>query len=135
MQPSSRVVLCVDDDEDDRSFITTFIRRSYPYLSTIEANNGLEALNYLYKVKGTSEVPCLILLDINMPLMDGKTALTRIKGDEDFSSIPIVVFSTSSSSVDHLFCAHFGVQLITKPQNFGEIEATLHKIISYCEVG
>ena len=80
------------------------------------------------------ELPCLVVLDINMPRMDGKQTLVALQKDEDLSAIPVVLFSTSSSALDKSFSKAKHVELITKPFDFKSLYVTAHKLLSYCRV-
>ena len=126
------IVLCVDDDADDRQFMANAIGDFHTSLQMVEATNGSEALTFLQQAKQKGKLPCLILLDLNMPVMDGKEALMKIKQDEALKEIPIVVFTTSSSTIDKLFCQRYKVEMITKPPQYDEFIATVKKLINYC---
>ncbi|HEY2648326.1 MAG TPA: response regulator, partial [Puia sp.] len=91
----ARIVLCVDDDPDDRELIRNAIFKVDPSYTVAYATNGKEALQYL-KRAGESDLPCLVILDINMPVMDGKQTLEEIKRNDKWNELPIVVFSTSA---------------------------------------
>lgn len=129
MFTSAPLVLCVDDDADDLSFITSIIHKIYPSFATATACNGREALTFLREAKEASILPSLILLDINMPGMNGKETLASIKADARLRSIPLVVFSTSSLPSDRLYCAHYGVDMITKPNYVADMERVLQKLL------
>lgn len=124
------LVLCVDDDADDLSFITSIIHKVEPSFHVATAGDGREALSYLQATGHTSTLPALILLDINMPRMNGKEMLASIKADKRLRGIPLVVFSTSSLPSDRLYCAHFGVHMVTKPGTVAEMERVLQKVLS-----
>jgi CheY-like chemotaxis protein len=64
--------------------------------------------------------------------MDGKQALKEIKNDEELATIPIVLFSTSSSPLDIAFAERENVELITKPSSEAAIHATIKKILGSC---
>ena len=96
-----------------------------------DVRNGKEAINYLQQTK-EEHFPCLIILDINMPVLDGKETLTFIKRHEHFSKIPVVVFTTSASELDKLFCRKFGTEMITKPPTFDNLEAAVIKLLDFC---
>lgn len=130
MLSSAPLVLCVDDDADDLSFITSIIHKVEPSFHVATAHDGREALSYLQAAERTSALPALILLDINMPRMNGKEVLAALKADRRLRSIPLVVFSTSSMPSDRLYCAHFGVDMITKPGTVDEMERVLQKLLS-----
>ncbi|MDQ3682761.1 MAG: response regulator, partial [Bacteroidota bacterium] len=66
MPESPRVVLCVDDDADDREMVSNTIFEIDPSFKVVHAENGIEAIEYLSKAKVADDLPCLVILDINM---------------------------------------------------------------------
>ena len=68
-----------------------------------------------------------------MPVLDGKETLSLIKKDKDFKSIPVVVFTTSESELDKLYCKKFNTEMVTKPPNFSTLSAALDKILGFCK--
>jgi len=129
-----KFVLCIDDDSDDRLIICEAIKDIDPALLVVEARNGIEAHKFLQEAKATGEFPCLVILDINMPLMDGKETLQKIKKDETLSTLPVVFFSTSSNPIDQSFSKEYGVEFITKPSHYQSIVATLKEVLSHCGI-
>jgi len=127
----ARIVLCVDDDPDDRELIRNAIFKVDPSYTVVYATNCKEALQYLQRAID-SELPCLIILDINMPIMNGKETLMEIKKNKKLSGVPIVVFSTSSHPSDINFCLNQGVELVTKPANFKQITTEAERLLQYC---
>lgn len=127
-----RFVLCVDDDLDDRMVICEAIKDADPSLDIVQAQNGLEANQFLQQAKATGHFPCLVILDINMPLMDGKEALKEIKKDEILKTLPVVFFSTSSNPRDRSFSTEYGVEFVTKPANYHSIVTTIKELIARC---
>jgi len=132
MPASPHTVLFVDDDSDDREMVSNVIYEIDPSIKVVQAENGIEAIEYLSKAKILNDLPCLVILDINMPRMDGKQTLAKIKKDEQLSVLPVVILSTSSNSVDKLFCAHYGVELITKPSDLLSIHHEVKRLLQYC---
>ncbi|MDB5253097.1 MAG: hypothetical protein JWP27_2266 [Flaviaesturariibacter sp.] len=127
-----RTILCVDDDPDDRQFISAEISRIDPALTVIQAHNGVEALEYLNTAKTDHQLPCLIVLDINMPLMDGKQTLSRIKVDPLLVNVPVVMFSTSSNPMDKVLFQRMGVSMITKPSDITNLNQVVRQLLSHC---
>lgn len=127
----ARIVLCVDDDPDDRELIRNAIFNVDPSYTVAHATNGKEALQFLLRAIDT-ELPCLVILDINMPVMDGKEAVVEIKKYEKLNQVPIVVFSTSNHPADFNFCQLHGVELITKPANFKQITREAERLLQHC---
>src|ERR1700678_1286331 len=117
-------ILMAEDDADDRMLAQKALVKNGADNPLITVNNGKELLDYLYQ-KGnysdpsTSPKPCLILLDLNMPKVDGREALKSIKNDENLKSIPVVIMTTSQSEEDILSSyGGGGDSFITKPSTF-----------------
>jgi CheY-like chemotaxis protein len=132
MTSKRQIVLCVDDDADDQMMVMDTILEIDSSIRVASALNGLEALSFLEGAKQRDELPCLVIMDINMPLMDGKQALTLIKKDKVLSSIPIVLFTTSSSQLDKAFATFHEVEFLTKPIKQGELFDMMKRLLSKC---
>ncbi len=127
----ARIVLCVDDDPDDRELIRNAIFKVDPSYTVAHATNGKEALQFLVRASD-NELPCLVILDINMPVMDGKQTLLEIKKNKKWNEMPVVVFTTSSHPSDYSFCQQLGVELVTKPANFNQITSEAERLLQHC---
>lgn len=132
MLTQRRTILCVDDDPDDQLMVLDSIKEIDPTIRVASALNGVEALRFLEEGKKGGALPCLVLMDINMPLMDGKKAVSLIKKDKTLHTVPVVMFTTSSSPLDQTFCAQHGVPFITKPTNEKGLEETLKRLLGFC---
>jgi CheY-like chemotaxis protein len=132
MKPYTKTILCVDDDEDDLLMLREAINSIDTNYSIVEAFNGEQALELLQQMQEVKTLPCLIVLDINMPRMDGKQTLAHIKKDKELNSLPVVLLSTSNNKLDKLYCAHYGIELITKPSNLKSINTEVKKLLRYC---
>jgi CheY-like chemotaxis protein len=128
-----RILLCIEDDEDDSLWIEEAACEVDPGLVFVNKPNGRDALYFLNRQKEQDYLPCLILLDINMPVMNGKETLLGYKKDPAFNKIPIIVFSTSFHVADVQFCERLGVELITKPDRIKEFKRKIqHIVLSRC---
>jgi CheY-like chemotaxis protein len=125
-------ILWADDDPDDLIMFREILRNIDHSYDIIEVTNGKEAVEYLYNTEQASRHLCLIILDMNMPVMSGRDALAVIKSEEDFKSIPVVVFTTSSSELDRMFCRRYGVEMLTKPPEFTTLTSIVQKLLSLC---
>jgi len=123
-------ILCVDDDSDDLQLLNETLSDTHKDFEVVEAHNGRQALDLLQKLKTSGEHPSLIILDINMPVLNGKETLSIIKTDEAFKSIPVVVFTTSGSESDKSFCNLHGVEMVTKPPSFVTFKTVVHKLLN-----
>ena len=124
MNPRKPVrVLVADDDEDDRLLIKDAFRESRLGNPVDFVKDGVELMEYLRHegqyASSQLPLPGIILLDLNMPRKDGKTALSEIKADPVLRRIPIVILTTSKSEEDILRSYDLGVNsFITKPVTF-----------------
>lgn len=129
----SYTILYVDDDQDDLMLIAEAFEKYTDHLRVIHAYNGFEALQCLSKMNEQGLLPCLIILDINMPVMDGKVTLSKIKSSEKYSHIPVVMFSTSSSRADKSYAENLGADFITKPVTFGDMKSLVSQFAERCK--
>lgn len=129
----TNTILWADDDADDLLLMKDILSQTDHQFEIVEVTNGREALSYLHKSKEAGHLPCLIILDINMPVMDGKETLAEIKRNDSFKNLPVVVFTTSNSELDKLFCKRMKVELITKPPSFNMLEKTVLEIVGLCD--
>jgi CheY-like chemotaxis protein len=133
MAQKQRIVLCVDDDADDQMIMLETIKEVDSSVKVATALNGLEAISFLKSRKHNGGLPCLVIMDINMPLMDGKQAIVKIKEEQDFDGIPIVLFTTSSSALDKAFGDKYNVHFMTKPINVKSFREAVVKLLSFAD--
>lgn len=131
MNSNERIVLYADDDADDRMLLSHTFQSVAPDVVLEEVPDGNEVINFLETRK--QKLPCLVILDLNMPGMNGKEVLRRLKANDRYQSLPIVVFSTSSNPADREECAQYGVDMVTKPIDLGDFERTANYLLSYCQ--
>jgi CheY-like chemotaxis protein len=129
-----RTILLVDDDEEDRLLLLEALKEIGDGCHVVEAVDGADALARLKEfIHNKTELPCLIILDINMPRMNGRETFKAIRQNEKTASIPIVVFSSASEEHDQ---AHFGTDnttYIRKPVHFRELVDIARRLLKYCE--
>lgn len=124
MDKASVTIIIADDDADDRLLITDAFRESRLANPLVFAEDGEQLLEVLDKAISDNNgsgrgLPGLILLDLNMPRMDGRTALGRIKSSPALRRIPVIVLTTSKAEEDVLRTYDLGVNsFITKPVTF-----------------
>ncbi|MEQ8243922.1 response regulator [Fulvivirga sp.] len=126
-------ILMADDDLDDQLMAKEAFEENRMANSLKFVNDGEELLDYLNKRGKYNESnaprPGLVLLDLNMPKMDGRTALTEIKKNPNLRRIPIVILTTSKSEEDVIKSYDLGVSsFITKPVSFNDLVAVTKEI-------
>lgn len=98
----------------------------------IEANNGEEALKILEKKE---ELPDIILLDLNMPKINGIEFLNILKADDILKFIPTIILTTSNNQRDLLECYKIGVSgYVLKPLKYEEYVSKIEKLLSYWSI-
>ena len=132
MMGTNHIILFVDDDPDDLEFYGESMRNVHPALIIDEARSGMKALEYLHAAAQQNRLPSLIVLDVNMPVMDGKETLLEIKKHPELQAIPVVIFSTASNPKEKEYLSDFQIEFFTKPCTFSEMQAIARKLISYC---
>jgi CheY-like chemotaxis protein len=123
------IILLVDDDPDDIELLNEALISVNNAFNYIAFPDGTNALNFLLKARDAASVPNLIIIDMNMPLMNGRQLLTNIKNEPVLRNIPIVVFTTSANPVDLDYCIRYGIDMITKPtslKGYQQVALRLH---------
>jgi CheY-like chemotaxis protein len=111
-----RRILLAEDDSDDRDLFITFFAGREDISLMPAVSNGLELVHCLMKASVDEELPHLIVLDQNMPLMNGKQALQFLNSHERFANIPAVIYSTYADTNLIIDCKKLGARMVaSKP--------------------
>ena len=130
-------ILMADDDADDRMLTKEALEEGRLANGFAEVEDGKKLLDYLrhegdYAHLDGQPLPGLILLDLNMPRMDGREALKAIKEDAKLRHIPIVVLTTSKAEEDIFRTYDLGVNsFITKPVTFAGLVEVMSRLTEY----
>jgi CheY-like chemotaxis protein len=133
MPHHKHTIVYAEDDWDDVQFVQDCFKKYDGRVDLLHAPNGSEALALLHDLLKKDIKPCLIILDINMPLMDGRQTLVKIKGSPHLSKVPVVLFTTSNSHLDKEFAQKWGADFITKPLRFSEVEGLAEEFVRRCD--
>jgi CheY-like chemotaxis protein len=128
---TKNTILWADDDADDIYLVRQVLDEAGYDYNVVIVSNGKEVIDYLSGLE-KKEFPCLIILDINMPVLDGKQTLAQLRKHPEFKSIAVVMFSTSNSSTDKLFCSHYDAELITKPPSYEALKDSVATLLKQC---
>src|SRR5215207_2083878 len=109
------VVLYADDDPDDLELVKEAFSRYSKNVEVITVMDGSQVLSYLHRLKEEDPSPCLVILDINMPMLNGKETLKKIREFPGLEKLPVVLFTTSSLPQDQVFARHYDAGFVTKP--------------------
>jgi CheY-like chemotaxis protein len=126
------IVVYADDDPDDIELVEEAFRQFANNVEVLTFQNGSQALSYLHHLPEEDASPCLIILDINMPVLNGKETLVRLRQLEKYKSIPAVLFTTSSMPPDKAFAERYGAGFVTKPLGFEQMEMIAEQFINRC---
>ena len=132
MDTTTRTILFVEDDEDDFYLFKEALEMTSPSCNIIWKKNGQEAFGYITESIKTGDYPDLVILDMNMPVMNGKETLAALKNEDLLKNLHLIVLSTSSHPSDLLYCTHFGVSLYVKPYSISDMRRLLKNLVSAC---
>jgi CheY-like chemotaxis protein len=136
VEPRPITILMADDDADDRELAREALTESRLLNDLYTVNDGAELLEFLrhdgpYADKDTPR-PDLILLDLNMPKIDGREALSALKNDPKFRSIPVVILTTSRAEEDIARSYDLGANsFISKPVTFAGLVEVMRELGRY----
>ncbi|MEJ7610246.1 MAG: response regulator [Ferruginibacter sp.] len=133
MNQHPKFILCVDDDSDDLFLLEEAIRAVDAKLQIVQLTNGAAALNYLSEAKEDKALPCVVVMDINMPVMNGRETVTRIKSDPTLAHVPVIVLTTSSAKSDVDYFKAMDVMMYTKPMNNRELKQVAEIFVEHCK--
>jgi DNA-binding response OmpR family regulator len=125
------IIYAEDDLDDIHVFNIAFAK--YRDIEILHFFNGWELLSYINALPQGHAIPCLILLDINMPGMDGKETLVRLKKNKNVSFIPTVLLTTSSTQADKDFALKWDADFITKPLVYTDLEKFVDRLAALCQ--
>jgi CheY-like chemotaxis protein len=135
--PKANVILMADDDDDDRLLTRDAVTEAGLEGELHFVQNGEELLDYLcrrgkFQPPALAPRPGLILLDLNMPLKDGREALREIRSDPELRRIPVVVLTTSKADTDVGAIYELGANsFISKPFQFEALVTVMKMLGQY----
>jgi CheY-like chemotaxis protein len=134
MKVTNKPILLVEDDQVDAMTVTRAFKEIHVTNPIVHRENGEDALNYLEE--DPNDRPCLILLDLNMPIMNGIEFLQVVKDDERFRNIPVVVLTTSDEQQDKVNSFNCSVAgYVSKPVDYRQFVEVMRTIDDYWTMG
>jgi CheY-like chemotaxis protein len=136
-QVDQRAIIVVEDSDVDYKTILWIFKKLDVTYPVIRCEDGDAVLEYLYEQSnytGRNKLlrPALILLDLNLPGVDGRSILRQIKTDERFKILPVVVLTTTSNSKDIKTCYQNGASTyIIKPVNLENFVRSIKQMLAY----
>jgi len=125
-------ILLVEDNPNDIEITRRALDKGQVKNELTIARDGQEALDILFGSRSKTSLPGLILLDLNLPRVDGREVLSRIKGDPLLKRIPVIVLTTSTREEDVVRTYDLGVNtFISKPVRFEDFIKVVAAIQEY----
>ena len=126
------IVLYADDDSDDLELVQDSFSLYSKNVEVVTMRDGSQALSDLNRLSDDDPLPCLIILDINMPVINGKEVLKNLRDLPRFETVPVVLFTTSSLPQDEKFAKKYNAGFVTKPLDVSQMEVITELFIDHC---
>jgi CheY-like chemotaxis protein len=127
---TNKPILLVEDDQVDTMTVMRALKEIHVTNPLVHLENGEDAVNYLRDPQ--KEKPCIILLDLNMPIMNGIEFLQVVKNDSKLRCIPVVVLTTSEEQQDKVNSFNLGVAgYMAKPVDYRQFVEVMRSIDAY----
>jgi len=133
MHHKIKTILVADDDAEDLELLEEAFTKTESATNLHKVYNGREVIEYLEGQKD-AELPCLIILDYNMPELNGSQVLAKICKERRYEAIPKIILSTSSAPLHIHECMRNGAtEYFVKPNSIRDLESLATKMLSFCE--
>lgn len=118
-------ILIADDDQEDRYLLHTAFEEIGRSNDIYLVENGLQVFSYLEASGELTGMPSLIVLDLNMPILNGMETLSRLKAHSLYKDIPVIMYTTSVHEIEKARCLEIGAaDFIKKPARFQQTIST-----------
>lgn len=124
-------ILIAEDEAEQRELVCYCIHLVHPKAEIVETACGLQTIASLNKDIITHNLPDLVILDLNMPGMDGRNVLLEMKSNPHLASLPIAFFTSSTAPIDRMFGKFKKTPLFTKSMNLSECKAGVTNIFNW----
>ena len=134
MEPVQKFILLGEDDLDDQELLTEVFSTADESIRLLFVDSGKQVLSLLEKL-GNEHLPCLIILDYNMPGLNGADILRELNSNDRYAHIPRIIWSTSGSETFKNKCLELGaVDYVIKPSNIKDLVETAQYMLSVCSI-
>lgn len=137
MSNKTVLILLIEDNPDDEELTLLAFEQSDLVTEVIVAHDGVEALDYLFCTgkfasRNTEELPALVLLDLQLPRLNGIEVLERMRADNRTKHIPVVILTTSNEQQDLINSYKLGCNsYIRKPVDFDQFQTAVQQLGMY----
>ena len=127
------LIVYADDDADDRELMSEAFQKYKERVDVVLFNDGRAILRYLSRLDLSERKPCLIILDLNMPLAGGQEVTRQLRSMTAYAGTPVMFFTTSSDHRDLAFAEQYRAGFITKPLTFEQMDGITEMFIDACD--
>lgn len=124
------IILYAEDDYDDFESLKEALGQITDQQTLLHAKNGEEAVSL---IENAAALPNLVVLDLNMPVMDGKEVLQWLKSKEEYKNISVMIFTTSSREDDVKLCQKHNCTFFRKPTLYRDLLHVAQTMLQICE--
>ena len=129
----SRYIIFADDDADDLELVTGFFKQYNPNINVLEFRDGKDVLKFLDDF-ALNATPLLIVLDINMPRLNGRETLAAIRKHPKYQYTPVVIYTTSNNNSDEMYCQKLGASWVSKSATVEGVKQVAKVLAEFCEL-
>ena len=132
-----RRILIVEDNPTDEALLLRALKKSGITNPLVTVRDGLEAVNYLfatgrYEFRDPADLPAIVLIDLNLPKMDGLEVLRRMRADYRTKLIPVAIFTSSIEEQDLINGYSLGANsYVRKPIEFSRFSVVVEQLVRY----
>ena len=126
-------VLYVEDDPDDILMVEESLKRH----ANVQLTCFLESykfLRYIIESKPFTQLPSLILIDINMPVLNGRELLTMLRSYEELKDVKMGLYTTSNYPEDSRFAKNLHADFVSKPSSINQLDAIMDRLLIECNL-
>lgn len=129
---NKKFILYADDDSDDVTWVSEACKNLELNWDIEFVANGREVMEYLFR--DPESKPSLVVLDLNMPEMDGRQTLQQLKSSDSYKNIPVAIVTTSANKMDKEVCKRLGASVyLTKPDTHVEWQDIVRQLQPFVE--
>ncbi|ERP87091.1 hypothetical protein Q666_03655 [Marinobacter sp. ES-1] len=128
------VILIAEDDPDDQLMLQDAFEETCEHCQLQFVSDGVELMTLLLDAQSRGQLPDLLLLDLNMPLKDGRQSLAEIRSEAALQQLPTVILTTSRNDEDRAFCLARGANdYLVKPSSYTELIDIVKSLATWWE--
>jgi two-component system response regulator len=133
----SRNILVVEDNPTDEALLLRALKKSGIPNPIVSVRDGLEAIQYLftfgrYEFRDPTDMPAIVIIDLNLPKVDGLDVLRRMRSDYRTKLIPVAIFTSSIEEQDLINGYSLGANsYVRKPIEFSKFSKAVEQLVNY----